>query len=240
MNTNIYAAPSTVAMQPAETRAAFIRKTYAHLAGAIGVFALLEAILLNLPATQALSFQLATNKMYWLIAFGFYMVTSWIGQTMAHTATSKGKQYFALGLVVVGWAVMFLPVLFVAQIHPTFADKNIIMKATILTGALFGGITFIALTTKKDFSFLNGILKIAGFVALGLIALSLFGGISLGVWFIVAMIVFAGASILRDTSNVVHHYGTHQYIGAAASLFASVALLFWYIIQLLMSLASSD
>lgn len=37
---------SSVAEQPVETRAKFTRKTYTHLAGAIDVFALIEAILL--------------------------------------------------------------------------------------------------------------------------------------------------------------------------------------------------
>jgi len=233
MNQDIYASPTAVSMQPVDTRAAFIRKTYAHLAGAIGVFALLEYLLLGIPAVQNFAAAVLSNRIYWFATFGVFMVTSWIGQSMAHSAQTKSKQYIALALVVGGWTLMFIPILYLA---PAFGN-TLLLKASILTGSLFAGLTFIALTTKKDFSFFNGFLKIGSFVILGLIGVSMLGGFSLGIWFVVGMIVFSSISILRDTSNVVHHYRTDQYIGASASLFASFALLLWYVIQLLMSLS---
>jgi len=235
MNQDIYASPATVAMQPEQTRAAFIRKTYAHLAGAIVAFFLLEWALFQLPAVQEFARHVLANNLYWFATFGVFMATSWIGQSMAHSAVSKPKQYFALGLVVSGWALMFIPLLYIAV---AAFGAPLLIKAAILTGSLFGGLSFIALTTKKDFSFFNGFLKIGSFVILGLIAASWIGGFSLGIWFVAGMIIFASISILRDTSNVVHHYRTDQYVAASASLFASFALLLWYVIQLLMSLAS--
>jgi hypothetical protein len=48
------------------------------------------------------------------------------------------------------------------------------------------------------------------------------------------MIGFAGAAILYDTSNVLHHYPEDRYVGAALQLFASVALMFWYVLRLFM------
>ena len=54
------------------------------------------------------------------------------------------------------------------------------------------------------------------------------------------MIFFAAGAILYDTSNIIHHYNPEQYIAASLSLFASVALLFWYMIQFLMSLSGGD
>jgi FtsH-binding integral membrane protein len=33
----------------------------------------------------------------------------------------------------------------------------------------------------------------------------------------------------------LHHYRTDQYVAAALALFASVALLFWYVLQLFMN-----
>ena len=50
------------------------------------------------------------------------------------------------------------------------------------------------------------------------------------------MVVFAGACVLYHTSNVLHKYQTNQYVAASLALFASVALMFWYILQLIMSL----
>ena len=60
-------------------------------------------------------------------------------------------------------------------------------------------------------------------------------GFQLGTWFSVAMVGFAGAAILYDTSNVLHHHPEDRYVGAACQLFASVALMFWYILRIFMS-----
>jgi FtsH-binding integral membrane protein len=49
------------------------------------------------------------------------------------------------------------------------------------------------------------------------------------------MVLFAGAAILYSTSNVFLHYRTDQYVAASLSLFASIALLFWYILRILLS-----
>jgi len=42
--------------------------------------------------------------------------------------------------------------------------------------------------------------------------------------------------ILYDTGNLIHRYQPGQHVAAALSLFASVALLFWYVLHILMSL----
>jgi uncharacterized protein len=49
------------------------------------------------------------------------------------------------------------------------------------------------------------------------------------------MVVFAGAANLKDTSNVVHHLPEDRYVGASLELFASVTLMFWYVLRLFMS-----
>ena len=55
-------------------------------------------------------------------------------------------------------------------------------------------------------------------------------GFQLGTWFSVAMIGFAGAAVLYDTSNIIHHYPEDRYVSAAMQLFASIALMFWYVL----------
>ena len=64
---------------------------------------------------------------------------------------------------------------------------------------------------------------------------SLIFSFELGTWFSVAMIAFAGAAIPHDTSNVPHNFPENRYDGAALELFASVALMFWYVLRLFMS-----
>ena len=60
-------------------------------------------------------------------------------------------------------------------------------------------------------------------------------GFNLGTWFSVGMVGLAGAAILYDTSNVLHHYPEDRYVAAALELFASMALMFWYVLQLFLS-----
>jgi hypothetical protein len=60
-------------------------------------------------------------------------------------------------------------------------------------------------------------------------------GFQLGTWFSVAMIGFAGAAVLYDTSNIIHVYPEDRYVSAAMQLFASIALMFWYVLRLFIS-----
>ena len=90
--------------------------------------------------------------------------------------------------------------------------------------------------TKKDFSFLRTALAIGGAAAMGLIVLSLVFGFNLGIVFSIAMVLLAAGQILYETSQIMAHDDPDRYVGAALGLFASVALLFWYIIRILLRL----
>jgi FtsH-binding integral membrane protein len=136
-------------------------------------------------------------------------------------------------LYVVAQAVIFVPMLYFVIWS---GNGDLIPSAALITGVLFVGLTAIVLFTRKDFSFLRGILMFSGFAALALIVVSILMGFNLGVWFMGAMIALACGYILYDTSNVLHHYRIGQHVAAALALFAAVALLFWYVLQLLMSL----
>jgi hypothetical protein len=134
-------------------------------------------------------------------------------------------------------AVIFLPLLYVAA---NFSSPDVIPMAGVITGFLFAGLTATVFITRKDFSWMRSILMIGGFVALGAIAASIIFGFSLGIIFSAIMVLFASAAILYDTSQVLHHYRTDQHVAASLSLFASVALLFWYVLRIVMSLSSDD
>lgn len=51
------------------------------------------------------------------------------------------------------------------------------------------------------------------------------------------MVLFAGAAILYDTSRVLRTFPTDRHVAASLELFASVALLFWYILQIFMRIS---
>ena len=230
---NPYAAPATTfaAQAAADERAGFIAKTYAHLAGAIAVFIGLEAVLLSLPGTENLVGMMVGTRYGWLVVLGLFMVVSWIADSWARSAISPGKQYLGLGLYVAAEAVIFVPMLFIAQ----RMDTQIVPLAGATTLVLLGALTAVVFITRKDFSFLRTILMFGGFAAMGLIVVAILFGFSLGPIFTYAMIAFACGYILYDTSNVLHHYRIGQHVAASLALFASVALLFWYILRLFMS-----
>jgi uncharacterized protein len=109
---------------------------------------------------------------------------------------------------------------------------DVIIKAGIVTLGLFLGITSVVFLTRTDFSFLGPILAIGGFIALGFIVASILFGFSVGSLFAFIMVAFAGTAILYETSNVLHRYNPGQHVAASLTLFASIALLFWYILQI--------
>ncbi len=230
---NPYASPIDVfaAQAAADERSAFITKTYLHLAGAIGLFVVLETILLSLPGIENLVRLMIGGTYSWLVVLGLFMGVSYLAENWARSAVSPGMQYLGLGLYVVAQAVIFVPLLYIVRT----VDPSIIPAAGITTLALFGGLTAVVFITRKDFSFLRSILYFGGFAALGLIVVSILFQFQLGPIFTYAMIALACGYILYHTSNILHHYRIGQHVAAALALFASVALLFWYILQLFLS-----
>jgi FtsH-binding integral membrane protein len=113
---------------------------------------------------------------------------------------------------------------------------DIVPTAGLITGVTFAGLTATVMISKKDFSFIGGALRVLSFAALGVIAASILFGFSLGVFFAFARAAFAAGSIVYETSNVLHRYRPDQHVAASLALFASVALLFWYVLRILMSL----
>jgi FtsH-binding integral membrane protein len=215
-----------------DARGEFITKTYIHLFGAIAAFVALEAIILPLPITAQSVQWIAGSQYSWLAVLGAFMGVSWLANHWAQSDTSIGLQYAGLGLYVIAEVVIFAPLLFIAA---NFGPAGVIPSAAILTGCVFVGLTSIVFFTRKNFSFLAPFLGILGFAAMGLIVCSILFGFNLGILFSGAMVVLAGGYILYTTSNILHEYRTDQYVAASLALFASVALLFWYILRILMS-----
>jgi len=243
-----YAMSAPIAVRASESaRAAFIRRTYAHLAGAILAFACIEFLIFGLvPSDRLHDVMMSMFRSPWsvLIIFGGFIGVGWLARMWAHSDTSPGVQYFGLALYVVFQALFFVPILWVAAYHPAVAVKDpyIIPTAGVLTLALFAGLTLAVFTTRKDFSFLRPILCIASAVTFGVIICAIiFPGVlgGLGIWFSLAMIALACAFILYDTSNVLHHFRTDQHVAASLELFASVAFLFYYVLSVLIQLAAS-
>lgn len=232
-----FSAPTDLfaAAAAADVRSAFITKTYLYLAGAILALVGLEFAYFHVLSTEqitGIAGLMMGTRISWLVVLGLFMAVSWIANSWATHPTSSGVQHAGLGLYVVAQSIILLPLLAVAL---AWKGPEVVLSAGAATAGLFALMTLAVFLTRKDFSFLGSFLWFAGFGALGFIVISALFGFTIPTLFIYLMIAFACAYILYDTSNVLHHYRIGQHVAASLALFASVALLFWYILQLFLS-----
>ncbi len=201
----------------------------------------IEAVLLNsldLDARGRIVQLMCGSAWSWLAVMLLFMGAGFVVRVWAQSRSSPGLQYAGLALYIFAWAIMFLPLLIVADSIPRF--QNVIPQAGILTGAVFGGLTLAVLVTRKDYSFLGPVLAVGSMIALGVVLAACIFPITLGLFFSFAMVALISGYILYDTSKVILHYPPDMHVAAALELLADVAMLFWYIMQILMSLNSRD
>jgi FtsH-binding integral membrane protein len=216
-----------------DARAAFITKTYLHLLGAIVVFAALEMLWFVTPVANGMFAMLGKSRFAWLLFMAAFVGVSYVADRWALSSQSRSRQYMGLGLYTLFESLMFVPLIGLALMYGAQGDTSILPRATLITLTMFGALTGIVFVTRKDFSFLRGVLMLAGLSALGLGVLSIVFGFTLGMFFSYAMIALACGYILYSTSNVMLHYRTNQHVAASLALFAAVMLLFWYVLRIL-------
>ena len=211
-----------------EDRSEFIWKCYAHVVAAILAFAGIEAYFFQSGIAERIAMPMLQN---WWMVLGAFVLAGWGATHVAHRIESKNAQYAAFAAFIFLEALIFAPMLYIAsQMQPGIIDSA--AGVTIL-GTV--GLVATAMITRKDFSFMRGMMVWGGMLALVAIVGSMIFGFELGTWFSVAMIGFAGAAVLYDTSNIMHHYPQDKYVAASMQLFASIAMMFWYILRLFMS-----
>jgi uncharacterized protein len=224
-----------VAQQPAEVRSQFMTRVYVRLLAGIAAFIVVEFALFTLPSPDASFAAMITSLVAstnWLLILGGFMLVSWLASRLSYRATTPAAAFGGYALLVVANALLFATPLYIAANTP--ALEGTIETAAQISLLAFAVLSVIAIRTSKDFSFLRPFLLWIGLLALGAIVASVLFGFTLGVWFPVAMIAFAGAAILYDTQKIYHSYPPHMETQAAMNLFSSIALLFWYVLQLLM------
>lgn len=241
-------------------RITFLRKTYAHLGVSLIAFAALTGGLFKFA--PQLTWKLSTlfgGSMFAMLGLIAVMTLGMYGaQRLAASSSSRGLQYvgLALGIALETWLLMpliwilmlkfshFTPdqvALFRAGIAtPALngAAASILMQAVVITLAIFVGLTAVVFITKKDFSFLRGVLVVLSFAALGVVLASILFGFSLGALFSGFMIAMMAGYILYETSAVMRDFPPSMYVAAALMLFTTVATLFWYVLRLLIQLRS--
>ena len=230
----------TAAQAPADERARFLVRTYAHLTGAIFAFVALLTLLFVSGLAEPIARLFLGNNYSWLLVLGGFMAVSYAANALARSGASQAKQYAGLGLYVVAEALIFVPLIYIVlyaaeQAGTATAGFELLAEAGAITVGMFSGLSAVVFLTRMNFSFLRGALIFGFFAALALIVASIAFGFDLGIVFVWAMVVLASLSILYNTSKVLHEYDTRQHVAASLTLFASFALLLWYVIQIMMS-----
>lgn len=227
--------PNAAINASVDARGAFIIKTYVHLVAAIFAFVAIETVIFALGIDELFLGMvygaIGNGRVVWGIVLVLFIASGYAAQKLANQ-DNPTLAYAGLGIEVLSWSVVFIWPLYFA-VH--YSSPDVLPTAAITTLVVFGGLTGIVFITRKDFSFLKGILGVGALVALAVIVCSLIFGFQLGIFFMGAMVLLASGYVLFYTSNVLHHYRTDQHVAASLALFSSLALLFWYILQLFMS-----
>jgi len=221
-----------VASLDVATRSEFLTRVYQHLLAAVVAFVAFEALLINLGIAREIYELISGSGGAWLIVLGGFMVVNWIATNAAHDILNPSRQYLGLFGMAAGEALIFAPFLhYFFEVQPN--GGSTVVAAALITAVGFAGLTAVALVTRRDLSFLRPLLLWGGVSALVLIGAAILFGLSLGIWFSVAMIALAGGSILYTTQTIIRRYPEEAYVGASVQLFASVMLLFWYVLRLM-------
>jgi hypothetical protein len=220
-------------------RVAFLRKTYAHLGVALIAFALIAGGMMRFMPETSLKFSMwaLRGRWTWLLVLLAFMVVGYVAERLARSESSRSIQYVGLGIAVLAEGIILQPLLWLVLAKFGGAGFfSIITQSIVITLAIFVGLTLTVFLTKKDFSFLRGILVVATFGALGVILASMAFGFSLGALFCGIMILLMAGYILYQTSMVMRDFPPTHYVAASLMLFSTIATLFWYVLQLVASL----
>ena len=206
--------------------ASFIQKVYGHLFLAILSVVIIEVVLFNSGFAELIARKMLSVS--WLLILGGFILIAWIARRMAYRTNSIPLQYAGLFLYVVAKSIILVPLLYQADKFAPGAIENAALFTLIGTA----GLSIVVFISRKDFSFLRSSVYWAGTVAFMLIIAALLFKYQLGLWFDIGLISLAGLSILYDTSKIIKYYQSNKYVANALSLFASIALMFWYAVRM--------
>lgn len=213
----------------AQAQASFLTRVYGHLILAVLLFVGLEVWFFQSGIAQTVLG--VFSGVSWLVVLGGFMLLSWVATMLAAPQVSRPVQYAGFALYVLLQALITVPLLAVAE----STAPGVIATAAQVTIGGFLLLTGVVVLTGKDFSFLRTFLIWGGLFGLGVVVCAVLFKFDPGTWFSVAMILLAGGSVLYTTSGILRGgYSRNADIGAAIQLFAGIALMFWYVLRIMM------
>lgn len=217
-----------VALQPEEVKSAFVSAVYRRLILAVGLFIAGQwAMFSSGIAYRWASVVMSTS---WLLVLGGFMIVSWLSNRVLWGDSSPMKQWIGFSAIVGANVLIFSPMLVLADIYA----PGVVSDAAAYAVAGFLLLSFVAVRSSRDFLWFGAWLRWAGVGAIFVIAFAVLYGLSLGDWFSIGMVSIASASILFETQVMMRQMPVGKETAVAAGLFSSLALLFWYILRLML------
>jgi modulator of FtsH protease len=175
----------------------------------------------------------------WSMGMWLVFMVVFIGGPFAINAAKKGDTAIWLTFAWAGLVGFLLSPLIAAYLRIP-GGSTIVMNALGGTAALFIGLSAVALSTKKDFSFLTSFLMAGLIVVLIAIVAQIFLQIPLLSLVIsgVAVLLMSGF-ILYDTSRMIHD-GNANPVYITVSLFANIVVLFSHLLNLMSFFGGDD
>jgi len=234
--TKVEVAPNAAIARPVEERLAYIRRVYGWMFAAVGVTVMGVAI--------AIESGLAESILRAGLFMNILLLVAWIGgaylvQKVRHVETWNVVAFAAYALFT---GIVISSLIFVAIIMAQGQGKaagTYVMQAGVLTLIAFGSISAYAFFTKRDFSWLRGMLTVGLIVLLVAIVAGFF---IQSTAFHIAMsafgvMLFAGFT-LYDTQKVLKTHPTNEHVAGAMTLFLDFVLLFVYILRFILLIAA--
>lgn len=212
----------TVAQAPVDVRLNFIRKTYAVFLASLVVAMFGCGVGLHFPALRNV-----------IGGFGFIGFIALFGLLFLAQAVGRVPvlNYLALFAFTGLMGLMLSPLMYLYALHVPGA----IPQAAVMTIIIFGTLTGYAFVSRRDFSFLRGMLCVAlvGLILGGIVNVFFFHSSMVGYVFAwISLVVFSGY-VLYDTSNIIHRYDERDYCPAAMALFLDFINIFLALLQIL-------
>lgn len=191
-------------------------------------YALLSMTMLFSAAMAAVSMATQMGPMAYMLSFiGSIGLIWFVLPRTANSTAGIGVVFAITGLMGFGLGPILNTYLAMSN------GGQVVMTALGGTGIIFLGLSAYALTTKRDFSFLGGML-FAGFMVILIAALvNIFLAIpALSLAISAAVIMIMSGFILFDTSRIING-GETNYILATVSMYLSIYNIFVSLLQIL-------
>jgi modulator of FtsH protease len=213
----------TAARASVEERMGFVRKVYALFFAA------------TLFAIGGVGIgQLFPPLRMFALQHPFVMLFAMLGGVMGAQAVRHvpGLNLVALFTFTTFTGVVISPLIWLVNIY----NPGSILTAGVLTVGIFGGLTLYVFISKRDFSFLRGMVTVGLIVVILAGVLNLFlGSGAFGFAIAAAALLLFSGFVLYDTSNIIRRYPTNEYVQGALALYLDAFNIFLALLRILNS-----